>query len=238
MALPFLILSTASRAPALAAGPSVYRPGGAHRTLSAAAAVAIAGGVGASLMLALVAPTIVKDIGTTEIWNVPADPVPPKPEPQVDKPEEPSRSVITTTPNKPLVDSDTTLEVIPDPLPPLDPGPVVGTGTTGGGIVLPEPPHVPVFRDATRDPRFAGRFQPDYPASRIRDGIEGRCPVTVTIAPSGRVSDVASNGCDDEAFFAATQRQALRHWRFQPATRDGVPVQSTQSLTVTFRLDQ
>lgn len=237
MALPFLILSTASRAPALAAGPSVYRPGGAHRTLSAAAAVAIAGGVGATLVLALVAPAFIKpeDQGLP-IINIPYEQ--PKIEPDKADPAEPTRSVITTVSRKPVIENERAPQAIPDPLPPLDPGPVVGTGTTGGGIVLPELPHVPVFRDATRDPRFAGRFQPDYPASRIRDGIEGRCPVTVTIAPSGRVSDVASNGCDDDAFFAATQRQALRHWRFQPATRDGVPVQSTQSLTVTFRLDQ
>lgn len=236
MALPFLILSAASRAPALANGPSVYRPGGAHRTLSAAAAIAIAGGVGASLVLALVAPAFMKpdDTGLT-VTNYPSEQ--PKIEPEKTDPAEPTRSVITTVPRKPVIENDQAPQVIPDPLPPLDPGPVIGPATSsGGGIVLPEPPRVPVFRGATRDPRFASRFQPDYPVSRIRDGIEGRCPVTVTIAPSGRVSDVASNGCDDEAFFAATQRQALRHWRFQPATRDGVPVQSTQSLTVTFEI--
>lgn len=236
MALPFMILSAASRSPALAGGPSVYRPGGAHRTLSAAAAIAIAGGVGATLVLALVAPAFIKpdDQGLPTV-NIPFEQ--PKIEPVKADPAEPTRSVVTTVPRKPLVESETQFEAVPDPLPPADPGPVIGTGTTGGGIVLPEPPHVPVFRTATRHPGFADRFQPAYPASRIRDGIEGRCPVTVTIAPSGRVSNIVSNGCNDSAFFAATERQAMRHWRFQPATRDGVPVESTQSLTVTFQLD-
>lgn len=239
MALPFLILSSAAtRAPALANGPAVYRPGGAHRTFSAALAVSIAFGVGASLVLALVVPALVKpEDDATIIRHIPLPVDPPKAEPQQREVAEPTRSIITLPPRDPIVETKEAPQVFRETLPPLDPGPVVGTGTVGGGIVLPvDPPPAPVFRAATRDPRFADRFQPAYPAARERDEIEGRCPVTVTIAPSGRVSSIVSNGCTDSAFFAATERQS-RQWRFRPATRDGVAVESTQTLTVTFQID-
>ncbi len=159
--------------------------------------------------------------------------------------------------NKPVVEQPvrdrtvTMTETRFDPLPdnrefvfeagPLDIGEVTidpGLGN-GGGVFRPvDPPPVPVFRAATRDPRFARSFQPSYPPALERQEIEGRCPVSVTIAPSGRVSAVRDNGCAHELFFSATQRQAMANWRFRPATRDGVPIESTETLTVTFRIDQ
>ena len=39
-----------------------------------------------------------------------------------------------------------------------------------------------------------------------------------------------------DAFFRATERQALRHWRFKPATVDGRPVESRTTMTVHFQL--
>lgn len=239
MALPFLILSSAARMPALADGPSVYRAGGAHRPFSAALALAIAGGVGAALVVALVAPAFVmpEDEGLIVV-NTPIDTPRIEPDKTQQVEAEPVRSVITMPDRDPLVVTRDAPQVVRTEFPPIDTGPVIGTETVGGAIVLPEPPRPPLFRDATRDPRFAERFQPAYPPSREREGIEGRCPVTVTIAASGRVTNVASNGCTDSAFFAATERQALRHWRFRPATRDGVAVESTQNLAVTFRITE
>ena len=40
----------------------------------------------------------------------------------------------------------------------------------------------------------------------------------------------------DPAFWEATRKQALKYWRFRPATRDGMPVTSDQIMTVRFRL--
>lgn len=241
MALPFLIFATASTQAELA-GPSRY--GAARnpmqRALSAGAALAIAGGIGSALVLALVAPTaLAPDWGTITVRDVPV----PKPEPvEADPKPEPEREVrrtVVTVPEPrlpPLTQSDFEVKVddTPEILPPTrEPG-----ESLTGGSVRADPPPAPVFRAATRDPRFAREFQPAYPAAREREGIEGRCSVTVTIAPSGRVTSVASNGCNDSAFFAATERQALRSWRFRPATRDGVPVESTQNIAVTFRMPE
>jgi protein TonB len=80
-------------------------------------------------------------------------------------------------------------------------------------------------------------LQPPYPASEQRAGSEGTVVVLLTIGADGRVKAVRRISAASEAFWRATERHALRHWRFKPATVDGVPVESTQRLTVHFRLD-
>jgi periplasmic protein TonB len=239
MALPLLIFASTSTQPELAGGS---RYGAARnpmqRVLSAGAALVIAGGIGSALVLALVAPKLAPEDWGIVIAHPVEAPKPAPVEPTV-KPEREVRRTILSVPDSPLPPiSDNQFEVKIDDTPEFVlPTPDIGTGHTGGTIGL-DPPPAPVFRDATRDPRFARDFQPAYPAAREREGVEGRCPVTVTIAPSGRVTSVANNGCNDSAFFAATERQALRSWRFRPATRDGVPVETTQDIAVTFRMPE
>lgn len=113
------------------------------------------------------------------------------------------------------------------------------TGDPGTGTITPPilpPPTDPVLTEASIDPRALAAFQPDYPGAMIRQGMEGKVVVRVTIGPDGRVTDIERLSAADEAFWLATRRQALRKWRFRPATRDGAPVSSTKVLTVHFRL--
>ena len=63
-----------------------------------------------------------------------------------------------------------------------------------------------------------------------------RVTVRVTINAEGRVTDIARVSATDESFWLATQRHALRKWRFRPATRDGVPVETTKTMIVRFTL--
>jgi protein TonB len=60
--------------------------------------------------------------------------------------------------------------------------------------------------------------------------------VRVTIGVDGRVRAVEQVSATSAAFYRATERQALRHWRFRPATLDGRPVESRLVLEVIFRL--
>lgn len=222
--------------PAMADGPSLYQPGGRHRSISAALALGGAGIVIAGLMTALVAPEIVPR-GFDEMPVIFIEqPVPPPPKPQYDPPR---HDPVLTRP-RPIVDIPVTIErpVIADSFDFTDP-PLGGVGSGGGTGDVTEfvtPP--PLFTAARRNPRFARDFQPPYPAAQQREGVEGRCPVSVTIAPSGRVSSVRDAGCTDPAFFRATQNQALNRWRFEPATRGGVAMESTLTQTVVFRIDQ
>ena len=166
--------------------------------------------------------------------QIPIDP-PPPPEAQPQPPESklPVRPATDPTPASPddlvkLPDSGT--------------GPIVpagGTGTeTGGGAILPpiDLPRDPVLVEPGIDPRAMPAFQPDYPGSMIRQGLEGSVTVRVSIGADGKVTAIERLSATDEAFWIATQRHAMRKWRFRPATRDGVAVTGTKVLTVHFKL--
>lgn len=169
--------------------------------------------------------------------NIPADPPPPE---KTETPPKAKQAVPIPAGPQPTAPNR---EVI---LPPVG-GEVLtgggdmmsGGGDGGTGIVQPplETTPDPVLVAASIDPRARRSFQPEYPGAMIRQGAGGWVKVRVTIGPDGRVAGIEKLSATDEAFWTATQRHALRAWRFRPATRDGVPVESSQVLTVRFRLD-
>ena len=58
----------------------------------------------------------------------------------------------------------------------------------------------------------------------------------MTIGPDGRVTAVERLSATSDAFWRVTQEQALRHWRFRPATLDGRPVEDSKDVTLNFRI--
>ena len=87
------------------------------------------------------------------------------------------------------------------------------------------------------DPAAMARFQPSYPSPLVRAGIEGAVTVRVLIGSDGRVKSVELVRATDPAFFEATKAQALRYWRFSPATTDGTATESWRTMTVKFKLE-
>jgi protein TonB len=215
-----------------------HSPG--QRLLSAGLSIGLAGAVGAAMIAALVVPDLLEPEPTVitgrHIPIATPDPIDDVPPERSMEPREPT----ITMPRPPLF--------VPNrgdpPVAPIDAGDLIlpqptdgGLGAGGGDIIQRDPPPpVEIFRGATRDPRFARSFQPTYPPALEREGITGTVRVRVRIGSDGRVISVEDLGSTDPAFFTATERQALRHWRFRPATRDGVPVESTQELTVRFQV--
>lgn len=108
-----------------------------------------------------------------------------------------------------------------------------GAGTGAVETKIPDP----VLIDARPDPRFLEDFQPGYPTNLQRLELEGRVTVRVKIGADGRVRAVQLVSATHEDFFKVTERQALRRWRFKPATRDGVAIESWREMTVHFRLE-
>lgn len=112
-----------------------------------------------------------------------------------------------------------------------------GAGSGEGTITPPraDPIPVPVLTDPV--PLAGGRdFQPAYPPQLLRTGVEGNVVVRVQVGADGRVKQVAILSADDPLFADATERQALRKWRFRPATRDGAPIESWKQMTVRFQI--
>ena len=99
----------------------------------------------------------------------------------------------------------------------------------------PEPRPEPVRRDARIDPR--SELKPPYPRAQQIEGNEGSVTVRVRIGADGRVRSAEKLRATHEDFFQATQRHALRNWRFKPATVDGRPVESSKVMTLHFSLE-
>ncbi|WP_380873201.1 hypothetical protein ACFB49_40010 [Sphingomonas sp. DBB INV C78] len=158
----------------------------------------------------------------------PDEPPPPNPPPPSSDPK--SRDQLPITNVSPIVETGATTEpTIPTqgPITPPFPGPITEP--------IPDPtPPAPILADATVDPRAP--FQPSYPPRLARQEINGNAVVRVLIGSDGRVKAVEMVSATDPEFFEATKKQALRFWRFKPATRDGLAVESWRTMTVRFEM--
>ncbi len=207
------------------------RPAGAGASLIAIAFI------GTGLMF--VGPKIVPDLLTPKVFKTIAIPVPPPPKPEP-KPIE-KRVEQRTTP--PIHQADPIVRTVPTPPGPIttsDPvrvivDPVGPTGMGGGGITL-DPPRAPVLTGASYDQRYADALQPTYPASELRAQTEGNVALRVLIGVDGRVKAIEILRSPSEGLSNATRRHALAKWRFKPATRDGIPVESWKSMTLRFQI--
>ena len=159
----------------------------------------------------------------------PPDPLPPevKAQPQQPTKAQPTRIEATTA-----TGATSGFTVIPlPPLPPL-PLPDEGAGTT-----IVDPP-LPVLTGAAPDPRFARDLQPPYPPGERRAEREGTASLRIVIGTDGRVRSAECVAADSDGFCPASRDQALKKWRFRPATRDAVPIEETRVMTVRFRLER
>ncbi|WP_425493467.1 energy transducer TonB [Marilutibacter chinensis] len=115
--------------------------------------------------------------------------------------------------------------------PPPPPGPAAPT---------PAPESTPpagVPTAATSDPMpLAGETPaPRYPAASLRRGETGTVLVRATIGLDGRPrrTDVARSSGSRRLDRAA--EEAVRRWRFQPAMRDGQPVEAEVNVPIEFK---
>ena len=200
--------------------------GGGKSPAAIAATIAVHVTVAGAIML-MPSQIIIKQFGEP-FWteNVPAESPPPETPPEAT----PQKDEMKVTASETMVDSgiksgpdllfdDHITPVIPQPPIPLD----------------PQPPQ-PIFKQARPDPRYAEDFQPQYPGAMIRSEIEGFVKLRVFISADGRVTSAELIEATDPSFWETTRRQALRYWRFAPATRDGKAIASEQVMTVRFRL--
>lgn len=166
--------------------------------------------------------------GPIIIHPVPVEPDPPPEEQMRPRTEQPSQLTAMPTPlpisdNGPVIDDP--------PVPPItyDPGPIV--------IADAGPPPIPPSPIRRAAELISRDLQPPYPPSEIRAQRGGRVQVQLTIGTDGRVAAVEMLSATSNAFWEATRTQALRRWRFRPATEDGRPVVATRVMTVTFRIE-
>jgi periplasmic protein TonB len=93
---------------------------------------------------------------------------------------------------------------------------------------------------AYRPPRpgggSAGNPLPKYPKSARRRGAEGRVVLAVRVGADGRARSVALRQSSGDADLDAAALEAVRRWRFAPASRGGVSVEGLAIVPIRFRL--
>jgi protein TonB len=179
-------------------------------------------------------PKVIRD-GGTDIIFIP-QPVDPPPNAQP-RPRDTHTSPIPTP--KPPLPAPPPTEWTPDPGT-TNAGPTViggGSGGAGMGTDMIEPIKLPPIRHDARLLTSPAELKPPYPVSKLAAEEEATLNLRLTIDRSGRVVGVEPIGRADPVFVAAARRHLLAHWRYAPATADGLPVASTLTIVLRFQLD-
>jgi len=83
------------------------------------------------------------------------------------------------------------------------------------------------------NPKPVSTPNPGYPDSLTDTGLSGRAEVDITIKTDGSVAD-AELGMADQRAFGKAAMAAVKEWKFQPATRDGTPIEIRVTIPFIF----
>jgi len=89
----------------------------------------------------------------------------------------------------------------------------------------------------TKEPEVIKRVAPEYPQDAAQKGIEGAVDLAFMVSPRGDVSDVTVVHSEPSAIFNRAAIAAVRRWKYQPRTVNGVAVEAHVQLRMTFKLD-
>lgn len=79
---------------------------------------------------------------------------------------------------------------------------------------------------------------PHYPSLALRRKLEGTVTLRVLVAADGRASEVTiERSSGHRVLDEAARRRVLDHWRFEPATRNGIPVPAIGLLPIQFTIN-
>jgi len=104
------------------------------------------------------------------------------------------------------------------------------------GVADLGPPNCPVQSEhRNRAPRPIYTPEPVYPEKARKEKIKGTVVLSLTVGADGLPHDIKvekplGHGLDEKAL------EAVRQWRFQPALKDGKPVETQISVSVEFKL--
>jgi protein TonB len=150
-------------------------------------------------------------------------------------------------------------EVVPPP--PVAPPPPINVSVAPPQIQTVDrpPPPAPVFVQPSRPPvpppppapskargvtpdglaRWSARIQENYPPRAVRDEIEGRVGVRVTVGPNGRVADCSVTSPSGSSILDDAACSGMRSYaRFNPALdAAGNPISGQYTTTIVYDLN-
>ena len=86
-----------------------------------------------------------------------------------------------------------------------------------------------------QDPEL-GNKPPEYPRRARRQGLEGRVVIAIAVSTQGRPREVLVTASSGFKILDHAALEAVQRWRFLPAHRGDVPVDSKLMVPIVFRL--
>lgn len=170
---------------------------------------------------------------------------PPEPEPVPEPPPAPEPARVPPADPPPIV-------VPPAPAPPKvapkraakagarSPAVAARHGRDGASLDADGAGGAPVAAPATaprHDAAYLSNPAPKYPATARRQNLQGKVLVYAVVAPAGHCARAEVRRSSGHAVLDEAALQAVRAWRFVPATRDGRPVAAGVEIPIVFRLE-
>ncbi len=89
---------------------------------------------------------------------------------------------------------------------------------------------------ASEAPTRSHQVAPTYPPAALAAGFEGTVTLSASVLKDGTVGSVEVVDCDHPNLgFEKAASSALGQWQFEPATLDGLPVESISLVRLHFR---
>ncbi len=96
---------------------------------------------------------------------------------------------------------------------------------------------ISAYAAARFDAAYLHNPRPVYPAVSRRRGEEGQVVLRVRVLADGRAGEVEIAETSGHPRLDRTARDTVHRWRFEPARRDGAPVDSWIRVPLVFRLE-
>jgi periplasmic protein TonB len=160
-------------------------------------------------------------------------PEPPKPiavTPPPPPPRRPARPIAPAAPRQAAPTKPATLHPTENPPAAAAPAPSPPAAAEQMAAIPTVPPR-PVSA-------AAGNRKPDYPAAAQRRQLEGHVVLRVNVSASGMAEAVAVAASSGHPVLDQAALDAVRTWRFNPATRGGVAVPGIVDVPIQFRFEE
>jgi len=128
----------------------------------------------------------------------------------------------------------------PAPAPaPSQPEKPVASAPPPPAQTTPPPPPAPepaAPTGETREATVVRRVPPDFPPDAFRKRIEGWVELEFTVGADGKVGEVTVSKAQPQRVFDKEAIRAMQQWTFQPAMKDGKPVESRLKRRMEFKM--
>ena len=94
----------------------------------------------------------------------------------------------------------------------------------------------PADREASWDVTFKGTSPPKYPAKALAEGVTGVVVLRVVVGADGSIKQITVEASRPRGVFDAAAIEAAKTWHFNPAIKNGKPVEGWARVPVQFKL--